>query len=75
MAEEKWDAGSDEFWDLAHTKRTKLFHLVQAAFTIQHLVNIESVIRPNGTIPAILEILLSSSPSAPTRVHFEGRTS
>ena len=53
-----------------HTKRTKLFHLVQAAF--QHLVSIECVIRPNGMIPAILENFLSSSPCTPTRVHFEG---
>ena len=64
---------SDEFGDLAHTRRTKLFYSVQAAFTIKPLVNIESVIRPNRTILTILEILLPSLASTPTRVHFGGK--
>lgn len=71
LAQEKWDAGSDEFGDLTHIIRTKLFHLVQTDFTIQHFVNIASVIKPNGMIPVIPEILLSSLPSTPIRIHFE----
>ena len=54
LAQKKWDAGFDEFGNLAHTERTKLLHLFQEAFTVQHFVNTEYVIRPNGMIPVIL---------------------